>query len=112
MNALSNNHLLTDDRATKDALMSAEPGDQIRLKGVLAEYVNAGNGYARGTSLTRDDTGNGACETVYLDEFEILHKANLSVRRLFGFATWMAAITGIGFLIMLPIAPVRVRRRI
>jgi hypothetical protein len=112
MNALSNNHLLTDDRAIKDALMSAEPGDQIRFKGVLVEYVNVGNGYARGTSLTRDDTGNGACETVYLDEFEVLHKANLSARRLFGFAAWTALFTGIGFLIMLPIAPVRVRRRI
>jgi hypothetical protein len=112
MDGLSNNHLLTDDPSIKAALMAAEPGDQIRFKGVLAEYANLGNGFARGTSVTRDDTGNGACETVYLDELEIVRKANPGPRRLFGFATWTALATGIGFLVMLPIAPVRVRRKI
>lgn len=110
IDGLSNNHLLTDDPAIKARLMAAEPGDQIRLEGVLASYVNLGNGYARGTSLTRDDTGNGACETIYLDGFEIVNKANLRSRRLFAFGQWMALISGIGVLVMLPIAPVRIRR--
>jgi hypothetical protein len=30
----------------------------------------------RGTSTTREDTGNGACETIYVDEFEIVVRAS------------------------------------
>lgn len=111
MSALANNHLLTDDARLMKTLMAVEPGDQIRLRGVLADYANLGNGYARGTSVTREDTGNGACETIYLDEIEIIRKANPGVRRLHDFARWLALTTGVGFLVMLPIAPVRVRRR-
>jgi hypothetical protein len=33
-------------------------------------------GPVRGTSTTRDDTGNGACETIYVDEFEIVVRAS------------------------------------
>ena len=73
MTQLSNNHLLTDDPDVKRALMAAEPGDHIRLKGVLAAYANPGNGFERGTSITRTDTGNGACETVYLQDFDIVN---------------------------------------
>jgi hypothetical protein len=107
--ALANNHLLTEDPALKAVLMSAEPGDHIRLRGVLAEYTNLGNGYSRGTSLRRDDTGNGACETIYLDDFQILDKANRRARRLYSFGFWLAVISAIGVLVMLPIAPYRVR---
>jgi hypothetical protein len=49
--------------------MASEPGDHIRLKGVLAKYANKDSGFNRGTSITREDTGNGACETIYLNEF-------------------------------------------
>jgi hypothetical protein len=28
-----------------------------------------------GTSTTREDTGDGACETIYIDDFEILEPA-------------------------------------
>jgi hypothetical protein len=111
MNALSNNHLLTDDDAVKTALMSAEPGDHIRLKGVLASYSNKASGFQRGTSVIRDDTGNGACETIYLDEFKIIKKANRKLRRLYGMTKWLALFAGIGFLIMFAITPVRNNRR-
>ena len=33
---------------------------------------NHGFAFKRGTSLTRDDTGNGACETIYVQEVEVL----------------------------------------
>lgn len=52
MNGLSNNHLLTNDTAINKILMEAEPGDHIRLKGVLSEYSNRGNGFQRSTSIT------------------------------------------------------------
>jgi len=107
MNALSNNHLLTDDDAVKSALMSAEPGDHIRLKGVLSEYANKAAGFQRGTSTIREDTGNGACETVYLDGFEIIKKANRKSRRLFALAKWLTLISAIGFSIMFVVAPVK-----
>jgi len=111
MNALSNNHLLTDDDAVKTALMSAEPGDHIRLKGVLASYSNKASGFQRGTSVIRDDTGNGACETIYLDEFKIIKKANRKLRRLYDLSKWLTLVTGAGFLLMFAIAPVRNNRR-
>jgi hypothetical protein len=41
------------------------------MSGYLAEYSHAG-GFFRGSSTVRTDTGNGACETVYLEAFDIL----------------------------------------
>lgn len=110
MNALSNNHLLTDDEHIKAALMASEPGDLIRFKGVLATYANRANGFSRGTSTIRDDTGNGACETVFLDEFEIVKKANGKIRRLFQFAVWLSIISAVGFAVMFVVAPARIDR--
>jgi hypothetical protein len=110
MNALSNNHLLADKDTVKAALMKAEPGDHIRVRGLLAEYANPANGFHRGTSITREDTGNGACETIYVDEFTIVNKANRKLRRLYTLAKWLVLGSGIGFLLMLPIAPVRLTR--
>lgn len=63
---LSNNHLLVHDSYISKQVRAAKPGDQIYLRGMLAKYENAGNGFKRGTSTTRTDTGNGACETIYL----------------------------------------------
>lgn len=107
MSALSNNHLLTDKETIANALMKAEPGDHIRLKGVLAQYANNGNGFHRGTSVTRDDTGNGACETIYLQEFSILNKANRKSRKLYSFAKGLTIVAAIGFALMFMIAPAR-----
>ncbi len=62
--ALSNNHLLTDQPRIARRLRKVQVGDQIRMTGQLVSYShNAGFAFARGTSTTRDDTGNGACET-------------------------------------------------
>ncbi len=71
MNQLSNNHLITDNENIRRALGSVNIGDQIRLKGWLAHYGAAGQP-KRGTSIRRDDQGNGACETIFVDEFELL----------------------------------------
>jgi hypothetical protein len=109
MNALSNNHLLIDDEELKAALMTSEPGDQIRFKGFLAEYANNANGFKRGTSKTREDSGNGACETVYLTKFEIVKKANPKLRRAFSFARTVASLSLCGFLILFFVTPVRNR---
>jgi hypothetical protein len=107
--AVSNNHLLVDDAVVRDALMQSELGDHVRLKGQLAEYANPANGFRRGTSTIRTDTGNGACETVYVTDFEIVKKANPGLRKLYKAMKWLAVISGVGFLILFFIVPYQVR---
>jgi hypothetical protein len=111
MTALSNNHLLVDDVTVKKALMSAETGDYIHFKGMLASYRNPGNGFSRGTSTVRTDTGNGACETVYLREFEVIDKANAGMRSLYRLAKWLTILAMIGYGFAFFNAPVRQRYR-
>lgn len=70
MHALSNNHLISDDPAIRRSVAGVSIGDQIRVRGYLASYT--GPAGTRGTSTTRSDTGDGACETIYVDDFEVL----------------------------------------
>ena len=81
MNQLSNNHLISDDPFIRERVDDVRIGDQIRVKGWLARYGAVG-GELRGTSTTREDTGNGACETIYVNEFEIVEP---------GFSRWRLA---------------------
>ena len=81
MNQLSNNHLISADPFIRDRVAEVRIGDQIRVKGTLARYGAAGGGL-RGTSTTRDDTGDGACETIFIEEFEIVVP---------GFSPWRVA---------------------
>ena len=106
---LSNNHLLIDDDNVKRALMRAEPGDHIRLSGMLVEYRNPASGFRRGTSIRRDDTGNGACETIYVDEFEIVNKANPRLRILFALSWWTTMTALAGVILLFFLAPYRGR---
>jgi hypothetical protein len=85
----SNNHLLTDAAQIARKVMSAEPGDHVHFAGVLASYANPGNGFQRGTSVVREDSGNGACETVFVREFEIVKKANRHLRAAYTVAKWL-----------------------
>lgn len=71
LTGMSNNHLLTDDAWLRERIAAVEVGDQVRFDGYLARYGND-SGFERGTSLVRTDTGNGACETVYVTSFEVL----------------------------------------
>ena len=60
--------------AIRDQVKDIRIGDQIRVRGYLASYSNDGGG-KRGTSTTRTDTGDGACETVYVEHFYIVQAA-------------------------------------
>ena len=73
MRALSNNHLISDRETIRDAVRNIRVGDQIRVRGKLAAY--RGPAGERGTSTTRDDTGDGACETIYVEEFSVVGAA-------------------------------------
>jgi hypothetical protein len=70
-NQISNNHLLAVDDRVRDAIREVRVGDTVRIRGWLAEYSND-RGFRRGTSTTREDRGNGACETLYVKDFTIL----------------------------------------
>ena len=73
--ALGNNHLLSADEEVRHTINSAQIGDQIHLKGQLINYYPPGlSQYGRRSSLTRDDTGNGACEVVFVRSAEILKR--------------------------------------
>lgn len=72
---ISNNHLLPSGPIVAKAIANAEIGDQIRMKGQLANYSINGGPF-RKTSTVRTDTEGGACETVFINEFEILAREN------------------------------------
>jgi hypothetical protein len=95
MAAISNNHLLTDDPLVAKKMRSVRIGDQVRFRGWLAEYSHNhnGQGFRRGTSTVRNDTGNGACETIYVKDFEIIRRGGGPWRAMI----WVAwALIGIG----------------
>ncbi|MBU0469274.1 MAG: hypothetical protein KKF78_04615, partial [Candidatus Omnitrophica bacterium] len=79
---LSNNHLLSNNNEVRKIIRKAKVGDQIKVQGLLSKYSTNG-GPERGTSTSRTDTGDGACETIYVNDFEILKKGN-PVSDLFG----------------------------
>ena len=61
----SNNHLIPADPVTAARIGAIHVGDQIRMTGLLVDYTVTKDGqeiFTRRTSLTRGDTGNGACE--------------------------------------------------
>lgn len=94
-NAISNNHLLTDDPQIAKKMRSVRTGDQVRFRGMLAEYSHNHNGqpFKRGTSTIRTDTGNGACETIYVKDFDIIRRGGGPWRSMF----WVAwALIGAG----------------
>lgn len=70
MNQLSNNHLLSIDEDVRTRVRDIRVGDQIRVQGVLASYRSPAG--TRGTSTTRTDTGDGACETLFIEQFDIV----------------------------------------
>jgi hypothetical protein len=89
--ALSNNHLLTDKPAVARAVRGVRLGDQVRFRGYLAEYSHdhQGRPFKRGTSTVRHDSGNGACETVYVEDFEIMKRGGGPWRALYWVAVLM-----------------------
>lgn len=77
---ISNNHLITADGVLRKTIRSVRRGDQVHFRGWLAAYGHKGSGSMRGTSTTRNDTGGGACETVFVTQFEIIKRANAGWR--------------------------------
>jgi hypothetical protein len=105
MDQLSNNHLISASPLIRDRVADVRIGDQIRIKGKLARYGAVGGGL-RGTSTTRDDTGDGACETILVEEFEIVEPGSSGWR----FAMWASLavlVAALGVHFALPYRPYR-----
>ena len=90
--ALSNNHLLSDDAKVDKTIKEVTLGDQILMRGYLAEYSHSNNSFKRGTSITRDDTGAYACETVFVADFKILKKSNQIWRKIYNWTKYIAIV--------------------
>lgn len=67
----ANMHMLTDDEDIEKELGRVKKGNTVELKGYLV-YVEAGDGWRWKSSLTRNDTGGGSCEVIWVEEFRIL----------------------------------------
>ena len=104
---LSNNHILTDNIDLHRLVMRAAPGDEVRISGMLANYQNQATGFERETSISRTDTGNGACETIFVTDFSITKKANHLWRMVYRVAGWAASLAILGFIATLLVRPAK-----
>ena len=65
----ANMHLIPADGVIENQLDRVRPGHLVRLQGYLVE-ARANDGFRWRSSLTRDDTGNGACELIWVEQIE------------------------------------------
>ncbi len=67
----ANMHLVPKDDSVRSLVLKARRGEIIELKGYLID-IDASDGWHWRTSTTRNDTGGGACEIVWVEEFRVL----------------------------------------
>jgi hypothetical protein len=60
-------HLVPADAAVAAAIERVRPDQTVRLRGWLVEVQDA-DGWTWRSSLSREDSGNGACELIYVCE--------------------------------------------
>lgn len=73
--AVANNHMVTDDPAVARRLRQVRIGDQIRVQGYLVDYTTYVQGREQGRRVSSDvrtDRGNGACEVLYVESFDVI----------------------------------------
>ena len=66
----ANNHVIAANRQVVAFFRSLKPGHLVDLRGYLV--VASKNGFTWRSSLTRTDSGNGACELYYVTEAKML----------------------------------------
>ncbi len=73
--ALSNNHLLASDPQIQNKIRSIRKGDEVHIRGMLVNYHPEDlPEWSRKTSTVRTDSGNCACEVVFVEELEFLDR--------------------------------------
>lgn len=65
----TNLHLIPSTDAIEAQCKSLRPGDLVHLSGLLVQATGPGIG-TWNSSLTRTDSGNGACELVWVEDLE------------------------------------------
>jgi hypothetical protein len=66
----ANMHMIPADDAIASKLKSVKTGQVVKIKGFLVR-ADASDGWHWKSSLTREDTGNGACEVVFVKEITV-----------------------------------------
>jgi len=66
----ANMHLIPADKIVEHEIERARTGDVVAFDGYLVE-ADGPNGYKWISSLTRSDSGAGACELVWVEHFDI-----------------------------------------
>lgn len=82
---LSNTHVIPADPTVYDTVKRMRIGDQVALGGYLVNMKISGPGGVTGnrnTSTIREDTGNGACEVMYVTSARILRSGQPILRLL------------------------------
>ncbi len=67
----ANMHLIPADNEVENMISDARQGDIIELSGYLVK-VTGDDGWKWKSSLSRDDTGNHACELIWVESFQIV----------------------------------------
>ena len=63
-------HLIPASSALEGRLKKLRPGQLVTISGYLVDVRGPG-GFTWNTSLTRNDTGNGACEIVWVESLDV-----------------------------------------
>jgi hypothetical protein len=62
----ANNHLIPADDSVRDQIAALRVGSLVKISGFLVEATHPQADHPWRSSLTRDDTGDGACEIIYV----------------------------------------------
>jgi hypothetical protein len=65
----ANMHLIPANSAVRRAIKRVRPGQVVHLQGLLVDARRA-DGWYWNTSMTRADTGTGACELIYVESLQ------------------------------------------
>jgi hypothetical protein len=65
----ANMHLIPATSTVRDTLLSTRPGNVVTLSGYLVG-ASRSDGFTWNSSLTRDDSGKGACELMYVQSVQ------------------------------------------
>ena len=67
----ANMHLIPANTAVARAIDKVRNGDLVEFSGSLVN-IAADDGWHWNSSRTRDDTGNGSCELIWVDSFKVV----------------------------------------
>lgn len=69
----ANMHMIPADAGVKRQLENVRAGQVIRIDGFLVDASRPGGWYWK-TSMTRNDTGAGACELIYVESLSVVQE--------------------------------------